>query len=84
MISAQKIPTVKRDESFKYVKMSFNIGMDLHQTNKKLESKFEKYLYEIDRLPLKSLDKIRIVNTYVYSKIKWEFVIIYLSLTTWV
>lgn len=43
MISAQKIPTVKRDESFKYVKMSFNIGMDLHQTNKELESKFEKY-----------------------------------------
>ena len=43
MISAQKIPTVKRDESFKDVKMSFNIGMDLHQTNKELESKFEKY-----------------------------------------
>ena len=82
MISGQKIPTVKRDESFKYVKISFNIGMDLHQTNKEL--KFEKYLYEIDRLPLKSLDKIRIVNTYVYSKIKWEFIIIYLSLTTWV
>ena len=76
MISGQKKPTVKRDEIFKYIKMSFNFGMDLHQANKELESKLKKCLCEIDRLPLKPLDKIRIVNTYVYSKIKWEIIII--------
>ena len=46
-----------------------------------LESKFEKSLYEIDRLSLKPLDEIRIVNTYVYSKIKCEFSIYKLSTT---
>ena len=57
--------------------------MNLHQIKEELESKFEKSLYEIDRLSLKPLDKIRIVNTYVYSKIKWEFSIYKLS-TSWV
>ena len=57
--------------------------MNLHQIKEELESKFEKSLYEIDRLSLKPLDKIRIVNTYVYSKIKWEFSIYKLS-TIWV
>ena len=56
--------------------------MNLHQIKEELESKFEKYLYKIDRLPLKPLDKICTVNTYVYSKIKWEFSIYKLS-TTW-
>ena len=49
--------------------------------NEELESKFKKHLYEIDRLPLKSLDKICIVNTNVYSKLKWEFSIYKLSTT---
>ena len=40
-------------------------------------------MHENDRLPLKPLDKIRVVNTYVYSKIKWEFSIYKLS-TAWV
>ena len=44
-----------------------------------MENKIEKYLYEIERLPLKPLEKNRIVNTYVYSKIKWEFSIYKLS-----
>ena len=83
MISGQKIPTVKHGKSFKYLGKSFNFGMKLHQIKEELESKFEKYLYEIDRLPLKPFDKIRIVNTYVYSNIKWEFSIYKLS-TTWV
>ena len=73
MISNQKKPTVKKGESFKYLGTSFNFGMNLYQIKEELERKFEKYLYEIARLPLKPLDKIRIVNTYVYSKIKWEF-----------
>ena len=47
-----------------------------------LESKFEKSLYETDRLSLQPLDEIRIVNTYVYSKIKWEFSIYKLSTTS--
>ena len=73
MISNQKKPTVQKGESFKYLGTSFNFEMNLYQIKEELERKFEKYLYEIDRLPLKPLDKIRIVNTYVYSKIKWEF-----------
>ena len=70
MISGQKTPTLKKGESFKYLGKSFNFGMNLNQIKEELESKFEKYLYEINRLPLKSLDKIHIANTPVYSKIK--------------
>ena len=68
MISGQKILTVKKSESFKY------LGTDLHQIKEVLET---------DRHPLKPLDIIPIVNTYVYSKIKWEFSI-YKIWTTWV
>ena len=57
MISGEKILTVKKGESFKY------LGIDLHQIKEVLET---------DRRPLKPLDIIPIVNTYVYSKIKWE------------
>lgn len=35
-----------------------------------LKSKSGKWLHEIDRLPLKPQDKIRIANLCVYSKIK--------------
>ena len=83
MISGQKILTVKKVESFKYLGKSFNFGMDLHKIKEELESKFEKYLYDIDRLPLKPLNKIHFFNTYVYIKIKWEFSIYKLS-TKWV
>ena len=79
MISGQKIPTVKKGKSFKYLGKKFNFGIDLHQIKEELENKIEKYLYEIERLPLKPLEKNRIVNTYVYSKIKWEFSIYKLS-----
>ena len=37
MISGQKIPTVKKGESFKYLGKSFNFGMDLHQIKEELE-----------------------------------------------
>ena len=65
MISGQKISIAKKDESFKYLGRNFNFRMNLHQIKEELESKFEKYLYKIDRLPLKPLDKICTANTYV-------------------
>ena len=71
--SGQKIPTVKKAKVSNILGRGSISGMDLRQIKEELESKFEKYLYEIDRLPLKPLDKIRIVTTYVYSKTKWEF-----------
>ena len=37
MISDQKIPIVKKGESFKYFGKSFNFGMGLHQKNKNLK-----------------------------------------------
>lgn len=40
-----------------------------------LKSILGKWLYDIDRLPLKPRDKIRIVNLCVYSKIKQEFTV---------
>ena len=40
MISCQKIPTVRKGESFKYLGKSFNFRMNLHQIKEELESKF--------------------------------------------
>ena len=39
-------------------------------------------MYETDRLPLKPLHKSRIVITYVYRKLKWEFSIYKISTTS--
>ena len=70
MISGHKIPTVKKGGNFKFLGKSFNFGMNLHHIKVELERKFEKYLYEIYRLPLKLQDKTHIAKFYVYSKIK--------------
>ena len=40
MISGQKISTVKKGESIKYLGKSSNLGMDLHQIKEELESEF--------------------------------------------
>lgn len=50
MISGQKIPIVQKGEYFKYFGKSFNFGMALSRIKVGLKNKFEKYLYEIDRL----------------------------------
>ena len=59
----------------------FQFQNELTSNKEELEITFERYLYEIDGLPLKPLHKIRFVNTFIYSKTKWEFSIYKLPTT---
>ena len=49
----------------------------------KLMEELECYIEAVNNLPVKSVDKIRIVSRYVYSKIKWWMSIYDLGMT-WV
>ena len=81
IISHQKVPAVPDGESFKYLGKLFNFGMDNSSVKKELIEKIENYLSAIQMLPVKNIDKIKIVNTYVYSKIRWWMSLYNLGIT---
>ena len=48
-----------------------------------LRQRVESYLSKIQHLPIHQTDKLKIINSYVYSKIKWQMSIYNLG-STWV
>ena len=82
-ISNEMVPTVKIGDSFCYLGKDFSFDMNLGSIKKNLTSLFDHYFEKLERLPLHPMNKIKIVNTYVYSKIKWFFMIYDVS-ETWV
>ena len=80
-LKKERIPPVKLEESFTYLRKDFNMNRDEVKTE--LKSEVLKYILTIDKLPLKCRSKIDIVQRYVFSKLKWRFSIYNIS-ETWV
>ena len=81
IINNQQIPTVPNEGSFTYLGKQFNFNMSNRSIKEKVMKDLECHIGTINDLPIKSVDKIRIVNRYVYSKIKWWMSIYNLGIT---
>ena len=57
--------------------------MDDTQIKVVIKDQIMKYVDKIDKLPLKPINKIKIIQRYVYSKIRWPFTVYKLG-ETWV
>ena len=82
-ISNQRVPAVADGESFTYLGKQFNFAMNCDSVKAELISDVTQYLAKIDLMPIKPLQKIKIVQQYVYSKLRWRFSIYNLT-STWV
>ena len=82
-ICNQKVPAIADGEGFNYLGKLFNFHMNFDTVKDELVSEVMQYLAKIDLMPVKPLQKIAIVQKYVYSKLRWRFSIYPLT-TTWV
>ena len=82
-VNRERIPPIKMNESFVYLGKQFNYGMDVQNIKAELIQDNITYITTIDRLPLTVLNKISIIQQYVYSKYRWLFAIYELT-ETWV
>ena len=77
------VPPAEINESFVYLGKSFNFHMSIEEIKSDLLIDVNKYLDKINRLPLHPKNKIKIVTTYVMSKLRWRLTIYQLS-ETWI
>jgi uncharacterized Zn-finger protein len=82
-IANQQVPPVDLGESFQYLGKEFSFSMSCDSVKTKLLADVSQYLAKIDLIPIKPLHKIKIVNQFVYSKLRWRFSIYDLT-STWV
>ena len=83
LVNGELIPPLKTDESFIYLGKQFNFKMDIENIKTEIISKVTEYVTKIDQLPLLPLNKIAIIQTFVYSKLRWNFSIYDLT-ETWI
>ena len=83
LVNRQRIPPIEMGESFIYLGKKFNFGMTIDNIKAELKEENISYITTIDKLPLTSLNKISIIQKYVYSKYRWVFSIYDLT-ETWV
>ena len=82
-MNAERVPPVEINESFVYLGNVFNFGNCFEKIKTELLTLVQFYITTIDKLPLKSVSKISIIQRYVYSKLRWKFSI-YDLVETWV
>ena len=73
LINHQQIPAVPDGKSFKYLGKIFNFTMNDSDIKDELIRKIENYLSKIDMLPVKNIDKIKMVNLYVIAKLNGHY-----------
>ena len=83
LIRREIIPPVETNKSFTYLGKQFNFGLNIENIKTELIDIVTKYITSIDKLPLKPLNKIAIIQRYVFSKLRWQFSI-YSFTETWV
>ena len=71
------------NKSFTCLGKDCNMHMSNDHIKSQLVSTVEKYLQIADRLPLHSLQKIKICQRFIFSRLKWQFSIYNLT-ETWV
>ena len=82
-ISGQLVPPIEDSESFMYLSKQFNFEMDCTETKIEIFDEIQYYIKKIDLIPINPFSKIRVVESYVYSKFFWRFSI-YLLTTRWI
>ena len=83
IVNAQRIPVVPLEESFDYLGKSFNYKMSTGPVEVSLCDGLKSYLQITDKLNLHPASKIKIINEYIYSKLRW-WLTIYNFSETWV
>ena len=73
LVNRERIPPIERDKSFIYLGKQFNHGMKIENIKEQLKTDNINYIATIDRLPLNALNKITVIQQYVYSKYRWLF-----------
>ena len=83
IVNGERIAPLEPDESFVYLGKQFNFTMDIENIKQGILSSVTDYLRKIDQLPLLPLNKITIVQFYIFSKLRWNFSIYNLT-ETWI
>ena len=83
IVNGEHIPSMKEGESFVYLGKQFNFGMNTDNIKKDLVADNISYITKIGQLPLLPLNKLSILQSYVYSKYRWIFTIYDLT-ETWI
>ena len=83
IINAQRIPAVPLEESFDYLGKSFNYKMNTGPVEVSLCDELKSYLQISEKLNLHPASKIKTINEYIYSKLRWRLTIYNFS-ETWV
>ena len=78
LVNAERVPPIETNESFMYRGKIFNFSNCLDEI-KTVQS----YITTIDKLPLKNVNKLVIIQCYMYSKLRWKLSIYNLG-ETWV
>ena len=81
-IRNERIPPIENGKGFTYLGKDFNFSMNCDEI-KQLRNEIIKYVETIDKLPIKCLHQIEIIQRYVISKLKWRFSVYNLS-ETWI
>ena len=83
ILNGERIPPLMDGELFVYLGKQFNFGMKIDNIKEELLAKNTSYVTKIDQLPLTPVNKLSIVQTYVFSKYRWIFTIYDLT-ETWI
>ena len=76
-------PPVQKGASFRYLGRHFNFEMNNDKHMSSLKSSFSDMLSEIDSLPILPQNKLRLYQTYLFSKVSWDFTVTNIS-KSWV
>ena len=83
IVNRERIPPLKEGESIIYLGKQFNFGMNIDNIKEELIADNISYITKIDQLPLLPLNKLSIIQNYVFSKYRWIFTIYDLT-ETWI
>ena len=82
-ISKETVPPVNKGRSFRHLGRHFNFEMNNDEHMSSLTSPFSDMLPEIDSLAILPQNKLRLYQTYLLSKVSWDFTVTNIS-KTWV
>ena len=64
---------IENGKNFTYLGKNLNFLMNCDEIKTELRNEILKYVNIIDKLPIKCLHQIEIIQRYVISKLKWQF-----------
>ena len=73
IVQRERIPSVELNESFIFLGKQFNFGLNIENIKTDIINDMVKYVRIIVKLPLTYLNKISIVQVYVFNKLRWKF-----------